>query len=292
MANTTSLYAGKRSVNSPGRHACLPGRGLPPTGPLGCCGRLLVLQYGGRQGQVGPGSQEGRQLRRGADMQSTQLPLNGCLLVISAIAVAYAVVVYVMERARRRRYFAALQRVRNRTPCSDDEFVRGLGLDRMSEDAETALTIRRVLAESLQVPPEAITQTSCFGRDSDMIPLCDSLDTIEIVLQLEERLGMAIPDEVLTCTQNPFVVGTVGGMIHAILTSIRHESDRIRLTVAVQQKDKTCWVATVAELNGVVVHGRSREDAVAKAKRAALHSIADLTGQAVAETSVAFAETS
>ena len=149
-------------------------------------------------------------------MYGPQLSTTGLLVVIGVAASAFAISIYFMEKVWRRRYSAALQRVRDRTPCSDEEFVRSLAFDRMSREAEVALIIRQVFADSLGIPCEAITRMTCFGRDSDMLPLCDSLDTFEIVLQLEDQLNMAIPDQVASNIQSPFLNGNMrrGDLLH------------------------------------------------------------------------------
>ena len=95
------------------------------------------------------------QLRWWIKMHWTELSLTGRLIVIAVVTVACAIFIsfiYLMEIARRRRYFAALQRVRERTPCSDEEFIRSLGFDRMSREAAVALTLRQVLADILGIP--------------------------------------------------------------------------------------------------------------------------------------------
>jgi acyl carrier protein len=225
-------------------------------------------------------------------MHGTQLSTTGLLLVIGVAASAFAISVYFMEKVRRRRYSVALRRVRDRMPCSDEEFVHGLGFDRMSREAEVALIIRQVFADSLGIPPEAIRQTTCFGRESDMLPLCDSLDTVEIVLQLEDRLNTVIPDQVLSEIPVPFLNGNMEETIRAILSSMTDPSQPIKLTVAVKHREEGRWIARVPQLRGVRVHGRSREEALANAKKAALRSLADRRGQTMPETSVTFSEVS
>ena len=141
-------------------------------------------------------------------------------LVAVPAGVCFGVYAYFTERARRRRYRAALQRVRERTPCSDEEFVRKLGLDPMTRDAEVAVGIRKAFADCLGISPQAITPTTSFRRDLDMLSLCDSLDILGIVFRIEEQLHLAIPNRVLSIIPSPFVEDTFGEMIHGFLDSM------------------------------------------------------------------------
>ncbi|MBL7158247.1 MAG: acyl carrier protein [Candidatus Omnitrophica bacterium] len=58
----------------------------------------------------------------------------------------------------------------------------------MSSAAEK---IKSVIAEQLGVKPEEVTETAKFVEDLG----ADSLDTVELVMALEEEYGVEIPDE-------------------------------------------------------------------------------------------------
>jgi predicted RNase H-like HicB family nuclease len=62
-----------------------------------------------------------------------------------------------------------------------------------------------------------------------------------------------------------------------ILFDMRHllGGENLMLTVEVEQEPDGRFVAEVPELPGVMVYGRSREDAVAKVEALALRTIAD-----------------
>jgi acyl carrier protein len=79
--------------------------------------------------------------------------------------------------------------------CSDEVFVTDLGLPLPSQQATTALAIRSVIAEFAGVPATSICAHHTFSDDlagGGMFD--DSLDTVEFVMQLEDRLGRRIPN--------------------------------------------------------------------------------------------------
>ena len=51
--------------------------------------------------------------------------------------------------------------------------------------------VRAIIAEQLGVKPEEVTDTASFIEDLG----ADSLDTVELVMALEEEFGIEIPDE-------------------------------------------------------------------------------------------------
>lgn len=66
--------------------------------------------------------------------------------------------------------------------------------------------IRKAIAEQLNVPEENITPETLFVEDLK----ADSLDLVELVMDLEDRYGVEIPDEQLA------EVKTVGQIIEII----------------------------------------------------------------------------
>lgn len=66
--------------------------------------------------------------------------------------------------------------------------------------------IRRAIAEQLNVPEENITLETRFVEDLK----ADSLDLVELVMDLEDRYGVEIPDEQLV------EVKTVGQIIEIV----------------------------------------------------------------------------
>ena len=51
--------------------------------------------------------------------------------------------------------------------------------------------VRRVIAEQLSVPEDTVARSSSLAGD---LP-ADSLDRVEIVMELEDELGVEIPEE-------------------------------------------------------------------------------------------------
>jgi len=57
--------------------------------------------------------------------------------------------------------------------------------------ADVAEKIKSIIAEQLGVKPEEVTPQASFIEDLG----ADSLDTVELVMALEEEFGVEIPDE-------------------------------------------------------------------------------------------------
>ena len=59
------------------------------------------------------------------------------------------------------------------------------------ERDEALTAIREVAVEVLSVQPEAVVESARFAEDLD----ADSLDLVELVMGLEERFDVSIPEE-------------------------------------------------------------------------------------------------
>lgn len=57
--------------------------------------------------------------------------------------------------------------------------------------ADVGQKVRAIIAEQLGVKPEEVTDAASFVDDLG----ADSLDTVELVMALEEEFGIEIPDE-------------------------------------------------------------------------------------------------
>ena len=57
--------------------------------------------------------------------------------------------------------------------------------------ADIGQKVKSIIAEQLGVKPEEVTDTASFVDDLG----ADSLDTVELVMALEEEFGIEIPDE-------------------------------------------------------------------------------------------------
>jgi acyl carrier protein len=76
------------------------------------------------------------------------------------------------------------------------------------EDAVVAL--REVAVEVLSVEPDTVTEDARFKEDLD----ADSLDLVELVMGLEERFDISVPEEDL---EN---VTTVGQAVDLVLSKV------------------------------------------------------------------------
>ena len=61
----------------------------------------------------------------------------------------------------------------------------------MSEEISTEVKIKKIIEQQLGVKPEQVTPEAKFIEDLG----ADSLDTVELVMALEEEFGKEIPDE-------------------------------------------------------------------------------------------------
>jgi acyl carrier protein len=78
------------------------------------------------------------------------------------------------------------------------------------ERADALVTIKEVAAEVLSVDPDLVTETARFKEDLD----ADSLDLVELVMGLEERFDISVPEEDL---EN---VGTVGQAVDLVMAKV------------------------------------------------------------------------
>ena len=78
------------------------------------------------------------------------------------------------------------------------------------ERADALATIQDVAAEVLSVEPDTVVEDARFKEDLD----ADSLDLVELVMGLEERFDISVPEEDL---EN---VGTVGQAVDLVLAKL------------------------------------------------------------------------
>ena len=76
--------------------------------------------------------------------------------------------------------------------------------------ANALSTIREVAVEVLSVDPDQVTETARFKEDLD----ADSLDLVELVMGLEERFDIEVPEEDLEG------VATVGQALDLVLAKV------------------------------------------------------------------------
>jgi acyl carrier protein len=81
--------------------------------------------------------------------------------------------------------------------CSDEVFATDLGLPYPSRQAATALAIRSVIAEFAGLPTTSVCAYHTFSDDlAGRGMFDDSLDTVEFIMELEDRIGRRIPDAI------------------------------------------------------------------------------------------------
>ena len=78
------------------------------------------------------------------------------------------------------------------------------------ERTEALTTIREVAAEVLSVDPDQVTEEARFKEDLD----ADSLDLVELIMGLEERFDITVPEEDL---EN---VTTVGQALDLVIAKV------------------------------------------------------------------------
>ncbi len=67
-------------------------------------------------------------------------------------------------------------------------------------------TLQKIIAGVLDLDPASVTEEKSFSSDLE----ADSLDRMEIIMQIEDELGIEIPDDVLE------KIVTVGDAMEAI----------------------------------------------------------------------------
>ena len=78
------------------------------------------------------------------------------------------------------------------------------------ERDEVLSALREVAVEVLSVDPDSVVEDARFKEDLD----ADSLDLVELVMGLEERFDISVPEEDL---EN---VGTVGQAVDLVLAKV------------------------------------------------------------------------
>ena len=78
------------------------------------------------------------------------------------------------------------------------------------EREEVVVALREVAVDVLSVDPDAVVEDARFKEDLD----ADSLDLVELVMGLEERFDISVPEEDLEG------VTTVGQAVDLVLTKV------------------------------------------------------------------------
>ena len=78
------------------------------------------------------------------------------------------------------------------------------------EREEALSALREVAVDVLSVEPDSVVETARFKEDLD----ADSLDLVELVMGLEERFDISVPEEDLES------VATVGQAVDLVLSKV------------------------------------------------------------------------
>ncbi|MBL9165942.1 MAG: hypothetical protein JNL18_24685 [Planctomycetaceae bacterium] len=89
----------------------------------------------------------------------------------------------------------------NRLPQTDEEFISGCGVLGSAEGI--AVGVRRVIARLGSVDPVYIHHDARFIGEINQTDFWDRLDSLAIVLELEEELECAIDDDAASQIRNP-----------------------------------------------------------------------------------------
>jgi len=101
--------------------------------------------------------------------------------------------VYAFRRIRRTER-TEVERFRQRTPFGNSRFLSEIGIDPTSPEAEIAASARQVFADLGSVPAESLCASDRFYPDMEKLPFYDSVDSLGIILELEQKLKFHISE--------------------------------------------------------------------------------------------------
>jgi len=88
-------------------------------------------------------------------------------------------------------------------PQESDDFVRACNLPAHSQASAIALAVRDAIAELGAIDPVYIRADDSFDDDLATLPFWGSLDTVGVVLALEQHLSIRISDDDAQCVRHP-----------------------------------------------------------------------------------------
>lgn len=74
--------------------------------------------------------------------------------------------------------------------ATSSSFASSLAREKVSSNSGVALQIKKMVADKLGVSLSAVTNNASFANDLG----ADSLDTVELIMELEKDFGVSIPD--------------------------------------------------------------------------------------------------
>ena len=119
---------------------------------------------------------------------------------------------------------AAFRKTRGRQ--SNDDFLREVGASNDAHASHVALAVRRAVATAGLVDPLYIRADDRADNDLAVLPLWDSMDWVELVMNIEDELGVTITDEdAMSIRVNHFSVRSCIEDVTAILQRTGHNGD-------------------------------------------------------------------
>lgn len=75
--------------------------------------------------------------------------------------------------------------------ATSSSFASSLARETVSTESDIALQIRKLVVDKLGVSLSAVTNNTSFANDLG----ADSLDIVELIMELEKEFGVSIPDD-------------------------------------------------------------------------------------------------
>jgi acyl carrier protein len=95
----------------------------------------------------------------------------------------------------RKRELREVEKFNNGQKLEDDIYLKNIGLHSNAEDARNALFLRSIIANLAKIPTQTIQPKHRLWKDYDRLPFFDSPDTVEFIMEVEDKLNVSIPDE-------------------------------------------------------------------------------------------------
>lgn len=110
---------------------------------------------------------------------------------------------------------------------SDEAFLRDLGIGDRADEREVALGVRRAVASVGLIDPLYIRADDRADDELSVLPLWDSMDYVSLIMELEDELGVSIPDKAAEkIAQSDFSVRSCVRDTLAIVRQLRGETGR------------------------------------------------------------------
>lgn len=122
-----------------------------------------------------------------------------------------------------------ISRFEQRAGVKDAEFLADMKIDPTSPEARVALVARQVFADLGSVPAECIRAADRFYPDMEKLPFYDSIDSLQIILELEKTLQIKIYKDLEDRIQGKVMANpsaTVGEAVGEVLHAWREQHQK------------------------------------------------------------------